>query len=282
MIFGDAALGVEGGGDGNVEHLSQTHHLRLGAGRRHAAAGDDHRSFCLRQDARRLPHPFRFRFRPESWALGEGILDDYVRVQNAVGDDVAGNAGKVQVRRQGLARGYLAESLAQQVGQLFRSLHLDAVLGDRGEGAGMLDFLVGIAVPVHGRAVAGDGDDRGDSQVSVLQTGGQVSGADGLGEAEARLARDAGVGVGHVCRRFLAVADDALDAHVLHLNQCAADNSGDEENVGHAVFAKGFGEEPGAGHGGHRRASFGIGLKNRPARRAADDRCGTGDVVAAN
>ena len=110
----------------------------------------------------------------------------------------------------------------------------------------MLDFLVRIAVPVHRRAVSGDGDYRRNAQVGVLQAGGQVGRADGLGKAQARLAGNARVGVGHVRRRFLAVRDDALDANVLHLNEGAADDCGDKENVGYAVLAQRLSEESGA------------------------------------
>ena len=82
------------------------------------------------------------------------------------------------------------------------------------KGLGVLNFLVGVAVLVGQGPVAGDGDDRREAQEGVLEAGGQVGGADGLGHAHRRAVGGAGVAVGHVNRRLFTVADDALNAAI--------------------------------------------------------------------
>ena len=255
MVFGDAALGIERRRHRNIQQLRQPHHLRLRPRRRNAAPGDDHRTLRLRQDARRLPHPLRFRFGTERRPLRERLLHNHLRIQNAVGNHIPGDPRKVQMRRQRLPGGNLPERLPQQMGQLRRRLHLGAVLGNRCEGPRVLNLLVGIAVPVHRRAVPGDGDNRRHPQVGVLQPGGQVGGAHRLGEAQPRLAGNPRVGIRHIRRRLLAVADNPPDAHILHLHQRAPDDGGDKKHMGNAVLPQRFGQKTGAGHRGHRTPS---------------------------
>ena len=119
----------------------------------------------------------------------------------------------------------------------------------------MFDLLVRVPVPVHRRTVTGDGNHRRYPQVGILEPCRQVHGAHRLGEAQTRLAGDPGVCVRHVRRRLLAVADNPLDAHVLHLHKGAADDRGNEKHVGYAVIAEGLSEKAGAGHAGHLVAS---------------------------
>ena len=168
VVFGDASLGVERRRHRNIQHLRQPHHLRLRPRSRHAAPGHNNRTRRLRQPPRRLPHPLRLRFRAERRPLRKGLLHDDIRIQNAVGNHIPGNARKIQMRRQRLPGGNLPERLPQQMRQLLHRLHLGAVLGNRRERPRVLNFLVGIAVPVHRRAVAGDGDDRRHPQVGIL------------------------------------------------------------------------------------------------------------------
>ena len=184
--------------------------------------------------------------------LGEGGLEHYLKVGLGFGGEVAGHALDVQVDRSGRAGGGLAEGLPQQVGELLGVVHHRAELGDRGEGLGVLDFLVGVLVLLVAALVAGQGDDRRQAQVGVLQPGGQVGGAHRLRHADARLAGGPGVAVGHVGRSLFAVGDDPLDADEVHLGQRPPQDGRHEEDVGNPVGLESVCHELSTSHTRHR------------------------------
>jgi len=109
------------------------------------------------------------------------------------------------------------------------------------------NFLVGVAVLQRFRLAAGEGDDRHPAEIGVLQPRGEVGGADRLREADARPAGDAGVAIGHVGDRLLAVAEHALDAKAAELDQGPAQDGVDEEDVRDAVGGEAAGQILGPG-----------------------------------
>ena len=248
VIFGDGALGVQGGGYGDVEHFSQLDYFGLGSGGGDAAAGDDDGTAGGGQCLGGFADFVGAGFGAEGGAVAEVVFDDDFEVGFAVFDDFALDAHKVEVDGAGSAGGGFAESLAQEVGELFYIVHGHAVFGGGAEGAEVFDFLVGVAVLVGEGTVAGDGDDRGEAEEGVLQAGGEVGGADGLGHTDGGAVGGAGVAVGHVGGGFFAVGDDALDANHFQFSQDAAGDGGDIKDMGEAVAFEGFGYEAGAGH----------------------------------
>ena len=96
--------------------------------------------------------------------------------------------------------------------------------------------------------VAGEGDDRGQPQVGVLQPRRQVGRADGLGHADAGAVGSASVAVGHVGGGLLAVGYHPLDAVQVHLGQRAAENGWDQKHMGNSICLEGVRHELGAGH----------------------------------
>ena len=115
----------------------------------------------------------------------------------------------------------------------------------------MVDFLIVVAVLLHRRRAAGNGDDGRPGQVGVLQPGGQVGGADVLGHTDAGPMGGPGVPVGHVGGGLLAVGHDAAYAHLLHLYQRLGHHHGHIEGVGHPVRLHRLHHELGSGHPWH-------------------------------
>ena len=255
MIFRDGALGVQGSGDGDVEHFGQAHHFGLSAGGDNAAAGHYHRPAGGGQNLGRFPDFIRPRLRAQGSPPLEILLDDDFQIGLAVFHYLALDAHKVQMYRAGRAGSGFPKGLPQQMRQLFHRVHRHAVFGGGTEGAEMLDFLVGVAVLVGQGPVAGDGDDRGKAQKGVLQAGGEVGRADRLGHADRRAVGGAGVAVGHISRRLFAVGHHPLHTDHFHFGQDAAGNGGNIKDMGQAVPVQGFGYKAGAGHSGHSATS---------------------------
>ena len=248
VVVGYGALGVEGGGHRDVQHLGQFHHFLLRLRGRDAATGHDHRPLCRCQGTSRRPHALRVGLRAEGWTLREGGLEYELQVPFGFSCEVAGHSLDVQVYRRRRTGGCLAKGLPQQLWQLLRVVHHRAEFRDRRKGLGVLDFLVGVPVLLVGALVSGQGNDRRQSQVGVLQPGSQVGRAHGLGHADAGLARGAGVTVGHVSGGLFPVGDYALDAYQVHFGQRAPKYRRHQEDVGNAVGLEHVGHEFSASH----------------------------------
>ena len=139
-----------------------------------------------------------------------------------------------------------AEGLAQQQGQLLQGVHLHVVFGHRLIVGPVMDFLIGVAIAVGNLLLPGEGDHRGVGQPGLLQTGGQVARAHGLGQAHRWLAGDAGHAVGHVGGRLFRVGHDALDAHLFQEDQGLAQDRLHIKDMGDAVTFDGLGQDPGS------------------------------------
>ena len=151
----------------------------------------------------------------------------------------------------GRAGGSLAEGLSEGVGNAGNLVDFVAGLGDRVERCSVVVLLVDVAVAVLGGDGVGHRDDRGLGHEGVGESGGQVGSADALGHADAGTFGGAGVTIGHVCCRLLAVGDDAADVHVFHFGHDAEEGGWDLKDAGDAVGFDHLGDVAVSGHSGH-------------------------------
>ena len=88
-----------------------------------------------------------------------------------------------------------------------------------------------MPITVLRQRAAGNGDDRRACHVWVAQAGGEVRRTDVLRHADFGPARGAGVAVGHVNGRLLAMRQDAADSHAFHRGERFHEDSGHEEDM---------------------------------------------------
>ena len=144
MAGGEGQLAVEGGGDGDGEHLGQFLDFAPSLGGDDAAASDDHGALGLGDDAGCFTDTVALGLGTEGREGGVKLLHDDLEV-GFVG---AGVIGDVEVHGAGGPGGGIAEGLAQGVGEAAHLVDENTGLGDGLVPRGVLIFLVGVAVAV--------------------------------------------------------------------------------------------------------------------------------------
>ena len=94
----------------------------------------------------------------------------------------------------------------------------------RGEERCVGNFLVGIAMLKRRRLAAGQRNHRAAPQKGVLESRGQVGGANRLRHAHARPPDNPGVAIGHISRGLFRMRQDRGHSQVLQLQQRAAEH----------------------------------------------------------
>ena len=222
VVFRHEGVGGDRGGDRDRQLLGERDRFRRGAGEARAAAEHDHRLLRRHDVLRRLLDALGIGRRAEGGDLRVGLLDEHLRHFEEMVLELAVIAGELEIDRTGIARGRLAEGLAQQVGQAGDLVDLEIRLGQLLEDRIVVIFLIGALVLLARLAAAGEADDRAVAHERIAQARRDIGGADRLAAADARPARGAGIAVGHIGGGLLAVAEHALDLHVVHLGQRAA------------------------------------------------------------
>ena len=141
-------------------------------------------------------------------------------------------AGELQVRRAGCTACGGAKSLPQEVRQPVDGLDARTEFGDLAKHREVVaQLLVAVAVACARGGASRQRDHWRACEPGVLETSGQVGRADRLGHADARLARGAGVAIGHVRRCLLPVCGHARDAELTHGRERRRQNSWHQEHV---------------------------------------------------
>ena len=129
------------------------------------------------------------------------------------------------------------EGLAHDLGDVVRLVHRLRPLGDGAEHGDRVHVLVALLVQPLGAGLADEADHGRAVHVGVGDAGHEIGGAGAEGaEADARLAGQPAVDVGHEGRRLLVATEDevdvALDQRHHHVGVLLAGNA---EDVGHAL-----------------------------------------------
>jgi hypothetical protein len=210
VAVGEASLTADGGRHGRVQGLGQGRELTLGARDDHPAAADEERVLGGADDLRRRPDLGRIgRHAPRRVGAERGIRPDLVGRHGLVLDI----EGKAQMSGPGPARGHGREGRAQGPRDGGGAVDHLVPLGQGPEQRLLIELGQGEAAP------RGDGDIGGDREhghrglVGLDDTRQDVGGAAAARPlADAHLAGDPGVGVGHVGRRALVPGEDMGDA----------------------------------------------------------------------
>ena len=196
---------------GGGRRLRQLHQLPLRMAQKHAMPGEDHRAFGSGQGLGGLPRLVEVDVTVQLVAGEVQVLrGDALRIGLL---DVLADIDQDGTRPAG---GGDVERLVDDARQLVDPGHEVAVLGD---GAGCADdvrFLERVAPNLGADDLPGDGDHRHRVHVGGAESRDQVQGArTGRGEHDSRLARGAGVAVGHVRGALLMADQDVLEVGVL-------------------------------------------------------------------
>ena len=144
------------------------------------------------------------------------------------------SCGKLEMGRAGLLGGGDGEGLAHRLGDDAGVVHACVPLGHRLEHLDHVDELMRLLVHAAQLDLTGERDHRGIVEVGVGDAGGEVGGAGAeRGQADAGLAGEAAVGVGHERGALLVTRgheDDALAVveRLAHVERLFA---GDAEHV---------------------------------------------------
>ena len=143
------------------------------------------------------------------------------------------------------------EGLAYDLGDVVRLVHRLRPLGDGAEHGDRVHVLVALLVEALGAGLADEADQRCAVHVGVGDAGHEIGGARAEGaEADARLARQPAIHVGHEGRRLLVPAQDEIDVavHQRH-HHVGVLFAGNAEDVGHALGFEALDQKIGRFHG---------------------------------
>ena len=142
------------------------------------------------------------------------------------------------------------EGLAHDLGDVVRLVHRLRPLGDGPEHGDRVHVLVALLVEALGAGLADEADQRRSVHVGIGDTGHEVGRARAEGaEADAGLAREPAVNVGHEGGRLLVAAEDEVDValHQRH-HHVGVLLAGNAEDVGHALGFEAFDQKIGRFH----------------------------------
>jgi hypothetical protein len=224
------------------------HHIGLGAGGAHAAAGHDHGPLGGLKDLERRQHARLVGLGTERRDAGELRFAQRLHL-GLLGVDLALVAAELEMHRPGRARHRDPERLAHHVGKARHVVDGGVELGHRLERRHVVDLLVNLAELGARLAPARHGDHRRMGEPGVAQAGREVERTDHLRHADAWLAGRACVAVRHVGGGFLAMHVQPLDVGAaLHLHKAAAQHRRHVEYVGDAVALEHVGHALGPEH----------------------------------
>jgi hypothetical protein len=143
-----------------------------------------------------------------------------------------------------------APGMAQEPRQLGGRIDRGREFGDGREQRRVGDFLIGVAMLERGLLAPGQRHHRTAPEPCILQTRGEVGGADRLRHAHPRPAPHPGIAVGHVGGGLFRMGEDAGDAEVVEFEQRAAQDRFDEKDVRRAGVGQGARQPLGAIHCG--------------------------------
>ena len=175
-------------------------------------------------------------------------IDDRRFAGPAEFDHVALQTAEIEMGRARRVGECRAPGMAQQPRQLGRRIDRRREFGDRRKQRRVRDFLIAVAVLKRRLLAAGQRYHRGVPEPRVLQSRGEVCRTHRLRHADPRLSRDAGIAVGHIGRGLFRMGEDAGDAEIVELQQCAAHDRLDEKDMRHPGFGQGARQPLGAVH----------------------------------
>ena len=152
-----------------------------------------------------------------------------------------------QIYRRGRPGRGLAKCLPQEVRQAAHAVHLKIRFRHLREDGEIIHLLVIDFVFLMAPAAARQSDHRAVPHVRVAQACRQIRRAHGLGRADAGTPRSARVAVRHIGGRLLAVRQDALDGHIIHFGEGAAEHCWDEKECSNALGIQKFRDKSAAG-----------------------------------
>ena len=263
---GHRALAHEGIDDADAGELGEALELGRGALTDGAVAGDDQGSLGARDRVHRAGH------RPVIGAGAPGLDRGDRRARGLVFGDVLRQLDQHRARLLGLGD---LEGLAHDLGNVVRLVHRLRPLCDRAEHGDRVHVLMALLVEPPGAGLADEADHGRAVHVRVRHAGHQIGGAGAEGaEADAGLAGEPAVDVGHEGRRLLVAAEDEVDValHQRH-HHIGVLLAGNPEDVGHTLGFEAFDQKIGRFHATPREA---VPAAAAPAhaRNARGARCG--------
>ena len=246
IVFRDEGHGVQRSRHGNRKSFRKFQNFRPGARQSRAAAHDNHGPFRLFQNSRGLGNARRLRRGPVSGNVRERFFRNHLQVGHIV-FNVAFFSREQEIHRRGRAGRGLAKRLPQQIGQSAHAVHLKIRFRDLRKDREIIHFLIIDFVFLVTPSAARKGDHRAVAHVRVAQTRRQIGRAHGLSSADAGPPGSARVTVRHVGGRLLAVSQNALDGHVVHFGEGAAEHRRDEKESGHALGIQKFRDKSASG-----------------------------------
>jgi hypothetical protein len=140
-----------------------------------------------------------------------------------------------------------AKGLPQHVGNARHVVDGDVHFCHRFERGDVVNLLIDLAKFCLRIAPAGHRDDRRMRQIGIAQAGREIESPDHLRHADAGLAARARIAIGHVSRRFFAMAMHARDlGPPLHFGKGSPQHGGHHEHVRDAVACQHLGKHLGA------------------------------------
>ena len=218
-----------------MQRLGERHELARRARSAHAAAGDNHRPRRVLQNLHGRQHARLIRLRPERRHARKLRLDHRLHLA-FVTVDLTFIAAELQMHRTRPPGGRGAKRLPNHVRKAGDIIDRGVPLGHRLECRHVVDLLIDLPELGLRLAAAGERDHRRMGEPGVAQAGGEIERADHLRHADAGLAGGAGVAVGHIGRRRLAVHMQPLDLGArLHHREGLPQDRRDVKHMRHAV-----------------------------------------------
>ena len=223
--------------------LGQFHDFTLRFRPDHAAAGDDHRPRCRGERRKRVANALHFRLGAERRDAPVSGFDQRIELGFLLGH-LAQMALDAKVDRARSSGGRDAKRLPQQVRHARYAVDLRVKFGERVKLRHVIDFLIRVPVARLRGRTAGDRDDRRTRHEAVAQSRREVRRAYHLCHADARFSARAGVAIGHIGSRLLAMHHHAMNRHVFHLGEGFEHERRNKKNVRDTIALHHFGEQP--------------------------------------
>ena len=243
MVFADRSLGIQRRDNRCLDFFGEAHRGFAGTEDFNAAVCDDHGTRRVLDRGNRPVDGGRIGMRAKRRKARVRLIGGNVELAFKRRHGIAGIARHVDMDGSRRAGRRLAEGLPQQMRNLLERVDTAVELGDRLIQRLVGNFLVGIAILVLRDVAPRDCNDGRMPEIGILHAGRQIRCAHGLGHADSRPSRYAGISVRHVRDRFFRVAQDALDPRRFDLGQRASQDRVHEKHMGHAIGLEHLREE---------------------------------------
>ena len=245
----DEPVGAERNADGRGETFAERQQLVAAARRRGAGTCNDRNPLGGKQCLCRAGDVIS---RWQRTVRGHRHIERRARADGfghrAHFDDFGKPPVEIEMRRARRSRHGRAPRLPQQSRQVGGGVDFGCKFRHRRKQRRVWQLLIGVAVLLGGDLAPGQRDDGAAAEIRILQSGGEIGGADGLREAQGRAAGDARKTIGHVDGGFLRMCEHPRDAEHAEFDQCPSQNGVDPEYVRRAGGVDRAREPFGAGH----------------------------------